>query len=288
MLHLRPALPGAAVFEIFDLRKTAICLAACFSFIFFLTALHATQLPTPPVTIATDDEKQGGALVELTTKVFNRMGRQVTVDYLPWTRVMRKGYAGEYDVILGAYFTSERSKHFVYSHPIGKVELVLAKRTEDDIQFTSLKDLKPYRIGYIRGAASNADFERAAGTFLHVEYVSYFEYNIRKLLAGRIDLLIDKKFMVEKTVRQKYPESIDKIEFLTPPIQSFAFHNIFPRNRAGHAKLHILFNQGLRQLQADGTMSAIYKRHKLEQGPDPLPGETPDERNFKSLEQKKQ
>jgi polar amino acid transport system substrate-binding protein len=226
-------------------------------------ALPASTASAATVTIATDGEKQGGALVELTTAAFNRMGMGVRISYLPWVRVMKKGYAGEYDMLLGAYYTRERARHFAYSEPIGKVELVFAKRAENDISFTSLEALRPYRIGYIRGAAVNSEFDAAAGSYLHVEYVSFYEYNIRKLLAGRIDLLIDKKFMVKKTLREKYPEAVDRIDILSPPLQVF--------------DLLDTFNMGLRHIRADGTLAGIYRRHDLEQGPDSLRAEDIDE-----------
>lgn len=257
-----------------------IALAAITLILIFHNMSCTAQPMSEVVHIATDDEKRGGALVELTTIVFARMGMGVHIDYLPWTRVMKKGHAGKYDMILGAYYTKERARDFVYSHPIGKVELVFVKRAGEDIQFTSLEALRPYRIGYIRGAASNPEFEQAAKDFLHVEYVSYYEYNIRKLLAGRIDLLVDKKFMVEKTLREKYPEAVNKVEYLTPPLQSFAFHNMFPKIRPNHKMLLQMFNTGLLRIKENGILHQIYRRHYFEQGPDPLPAETLNEDNF--------
>jgi len=223
---------------------------------------------SPLLQVATDTEKEGGALVELTVTAFKRVGYRVHIQYLPWKRALEKGLAGDFDMILGAYYTREREQLLAYSHPIGKLELCLVKRKGENIQFSSLADLKPYRIGHIRGAAVNSEFDRAAHTFLNIEYVSILEYNIRKLLNHRIDLLVDKKFMVQKIVRENYPDSIDKIEFLNPPLQYRAFYNAFPRSRSDSLQNLKLFNAALEELRADGTMDDIFRRHGLEQMPD--------------------
>ncbi len=219
--------------------------------------------------VATDKEKEGGALVELTIAAFARVGYGVEIHYLPWKRALEKSLAGDVDMVLGAYFTKERELLLAYSEPIGKLELCLVKRREDDIQFISLKALEPYRIGLIRGATVSPEFDLATRTYLNIEYVSRLEYNIRKLFNRRIDLFVDKKFMVQKILREKYQDSIDKLEILSPPLQSFAFYNAFPRRREAHLHYLSAFNMGLAQLRSDGTMVDIFRRHNLEQLPDP-------------------
>lgn len=222
--------------------------------------------------VATDEEKQGGPLVELTEAAFARTGYSVKIHYLPWMRALDKSIDGEFDLLLGAYYTTERAELFAYSEPIGKVELCLVKRRDSKIEYSGLADLKPYRIGYIRGATVSPEFDEAARTFLNVEYVAYFEYNIRKLLNKRIDLLIDKKFMIQKTLRERYPESVNEVEILSPPLQTFFFYNAFPRRRTNYQEILAAFNRGLAMIREDGTMAAIYQRHGFNQPPDPLPG----------------
>ena len=223
----------------------------------------------PTLKVATDREKEGGALVELTIAAFERAGYTVEIQYLPWKRALAKSIAGDFDMLLGAYYTKERELLLAYSEPIGKLELCLVKRLEDDIRFVSLAELQPYRIGHIRGAAVNPEFDLAARTLLNIEYVSTLEYNIRKLLSHRIDLFVDKKFMVQKILREKYPDSVDKVEILSPPLQSLAFYNAFPRSRPDHLKHLAAFNFGLADIRSDGTMTDIFKRHGLEQISEP-------------------
>jgi polar amino acid transport system substrate-binding protein len=243
-----------------------LLLSVIFVLLFFSGVCNGGDLPL--LQVATDTEKEGGALVELTVTAFKRAGYRVIIQYLPWKRALEKGLAGDFDMILGAYYTRERERLLAYSHPIGKLELCLVKRKGENIHFSSLADLKPYRIGHIRGAAVNPEFDRAARTFLNIEYVSILEYNIRKLLNYRIDLLVDKRFMVQKIVREKYPDSIGKIEFLSPPLQCRAFYNAFPRSRYGFQHNLRIFNDALEELQEDGTMADIFRRHGLEQMPD--------------------
>lgn len=237
---------------------------------FLCLNLSSAFADEPPVTlkVATDMEKEGGALVELTIAAFKRAGYNVDIQYLPWKRALEKSLAGDFDVLLGVYYTKERELLLAYSEPIGKLDLCLVKRSGDDIRFTTLEDLKPYPIGLVRGAAVSPEFDHAARTFLNIEYVSILEYNIRKLLNHRIDLFVDKNFMVQKIIREKYPDSIAKVDILSPPLQSMGFYNAFPRSRPDHLHLLNAFNEGLAQLVSDGTMIDIFTRHNLEQPPD--------------------
>lgn len=241
-------------------------LVASFALLLFVARGFAATLQ-----VATDAEKEGGPLVELTAAALARVGHTMEIHYLPWKRALEKSMDGEFDMLLGAYHNEEREALLSYSQPIGQVELCLVKRRGDDIRYTSLDGLKPYRIGQIRGATVSPEFDLAARTILNIEYVSHFEYNIRKLLAGRIDLLIDKKFMFEKTMLEKYPDSVAMVEILSPPLQVFSFYNAFPRRRPDHPAHLAAFNLGLARIRADGTLAAIYRRHGVDYPPDSPP-----------------
>ena len=217
----------------------------------------------PVVLIATDDEKRGGYLVEISEAVWQRAGFRPRIRYLPWKRALAKSLNAEFDMLLGAYYTEARARRMLYSQPIAKVELCLLKRKTDDIRFATLTDLKPYRIGHIRGAAVSPAFDQAAQGELTVEYVGNIEFNIRKLLAGRIDLVLDKKWLLLHLIRTKYPDAVDRVEVLSPPLNTSYFYNAFPRNRPRHAELAAIFDRGLTAIRQDGTMAAILARHGL-------------------------
>lgn len=218
---------------------------------------------TSELLIATDEEKQGGYLVEITEEALKRVGYTANIQFFPWKRALRNGMDGEFDVLLGAYHTEERAQKMAYSEPIGKVDIGLFALKESTIRYTTLPDLTPYVIGYTRGAAVSNAFENA--TYLQKEAVANIELNIKKLLRGRVDLIVYKKQQLLPLIQTKYPESVDKVEFLDPPLRTSFFFNAFPKTRPDALKHLEDFNRGLQAIKDDGTYAKILEKHGIQE-----------------------
>jgi polar amino acid transport system substrate-binding protein len=212
-------------------------------------------LAASSVHLATDPEKQGGFLVAVTQRAFERMGYTVNVSYVPWARALRMVAAGEAEALLGAYHTAERAERLLYTDPIGSAEVVFFGLKDAGIRYQSLEDLRPYRIGTIIGASYTPEFD--AADFLMKEPVSDYVLNLRKLLAGRVHLVVEKRSVVEHALATLFAGEASRVASLGKPLKTARFFNAFSRAIPGHERKVADFNAGLRSISADGTLAAI-------------------------------
>lgn len=227
------------------------------SLLFALVGLFGGSgaLAMPSVHLVTDPEKEGGFLVAVTQRAFERVGYQVSISYVPWARALRMVMTGEAEALLGAYHTAERAEHMAYTNPIGRAEVVLFALKDRGIRYQSLEDLRPYRLGTIIGATYTAEFD--AADFLVKEPVSDFRLNLRKLLLGRVDLMVEKRSVVEHALATRFAGDAARIVALDRPLKSALFFNAFSRAVPGHERRVADFNAGLQAITADGTLAAI-------------------------------
>ena len=218
-----------------------------------LTAAGATAMPT--VHLVTDPEKESGFLAAITQRAFERVGYQVRISYMPWARALRMVLDGEAEALLGAYHTPERALRLLYTEPIGSSDLVFFTLKDSGIRYQTLDDLRPYRIGTIIGASYTPEFDTAG--FLAKEPVSDYLLNLRKLLAGRVHVMVEKRSVVEHAVAAHFAGDAPRITALDKPLKSAQFYNAFSRAVPGHERKVADFNAGLRSITADGTLAAI-------------------------------
>ena len=88
-----------------------------------------------------------GNIVEIIREALKRVGYELETVWLPWKRAQVEAARGGYDGLGASYYSEERANKFAYSDPIATTEVVFFKRTEDDIKYSKLEDLKPYKIG---------------------------------------------------------------------------------------------------------------------------------------------
>jgi len=225
---------------------------------FLLGLLLASQAWAADLSIVADEEKKGGYLIEVTLAALKRVGYEARVQYCPWQRALYESMeAGAHDILLGAYSSPERRLKMAYSEPLGKVDICLFSLKSRRISYRSLRDLEPYRIGVVRGAMISEAFQ---GAGLKCEAVSTVEQNLAKLLAGRIDLFVDKEYTTLHLLRGAFLAQADRVEALRPPLRSDHFYNAFPKRRPGSQKLLEDFNRGLRLVKEDGSYAAILRR----------------------------
>jgi polar amino acid transport system substrate-binding protein len=211
------------------------------------------------VQFVTDSEKEGGWLVEVTTEALRRMNYDVTIRYMPWARALQTVSAGQAEALLGAYYTRERAAKMLFTASIGSSDIVFFKLRTSNITYQRLEDLAGHVIGTINGAAYTPEFDHAA--FLRKEPAQNFNTNIKKLLIGRVELVLEKRSVVVKALQELSPQVAEQIVALDKPLVSAQFYNAFSLAYPDAERKVADFNAGLALMTSDGTLQKILAKN---------------------------
>ncbi len=212
------------------------------------------------------DGKASGFSVDLLLDIFESAGYKVEFIYFPWKRALEAGKAGETDVIVNVKKSEEREKYFIYSDPILYYERFFFKKKTLDIHPTSFAEISSYDIATVNGYFYGEDFDNA---HLHLAPTSSSDpamSNLRKLVAGRVDLVVCQVNVCNYLIDQHKEEfaGIDYIASL--PISAFEPTYIaFPRAYLARSQqLLQVFNAGLKKYIAEGKKAELITKYSLE------------------------
>ena len=223
-----------------------------------LIALATTEWP-PYVSQSLSDD---GFTSEIIRQAFARVGYTVTLSFMPWKRALGKVEEGRYDAAYPAYYSEERARIYALSKPFSTAPLGFYKRKDRDIGYQTLRDLRPYRIGVVRGYVSTSALDTV--DFLEKDIADNDTQNLRKLLKGRVDLIVIDKLTAQHLLNTVLPEGRHQLEFITPPLAENFLHVLFSRHTKAYEKIRHDFHQGLQQILEDGTIQKILEKHGLD------------------------
>lgn len=203
-----------------------------------------------------------GFASEIITKAFTRVGYTVELSFMPWKRALGKVEAGHYDAAYPAYYSEERARIYALSKPFSVGPIGFYKRKDRDIPYQTLRDLQPYRIGVVRGYVNTPEFDAEA--FFEKDLADNDEQNLRKLLKGRVDLIVIDKLTAQYLLNTALPEGERHLEFLNPPLAEKLIHVLFSRQTKDYEKIRNDFHRGLQQIVEDGMMQQILEKHGLD------------------------
>lgn len=210
---------------------------------------------TKTINFVTDKEKDGGFLLAITKEAFSRVGYTVNVEYLPWARALNNVMTGESEALLGAQYTDERAKNMAYSNLVGESPMVFFKMKSNNISYNKLQDLSNYTIGTIVNSAYTSEFDSA--TYLKKVAVSDFTSNIKNLIGEKIQLFVEKKYVVLNAIKTQFPNYYGKIDYLPKPLKEMKFYNTFSKKSPDYQQKLNDFNKGLDMIKKDGTFDKI-------------------------------
>lgn len=199
-------------------------------------------------------EKDGYVAV-IVKEAFKRGGYEIEYDYMQWTRVIGLAKAGKVDGYFPEYYSEELKEQFLISSPFPGGPLGFFKRSDDDLSYTTLKDLVGQKIGVVKGYVNTVEFDNA--DYLKKDESTSDLINLKKLLAKRIRLMVADKFVGLNLVQQNMPDQKDEIVFMDPPLEVKDLYVCIPKIRPDSEKIHAAFEKGLAEMKQDGTVQKI-------------------------------
>lgn len=252
------------------MRDRALCstlvLLACVSGVRVAAAeeVTAATIEWPPY--SGESLPGHGFALEIADSALARADREARFVFMPWKRARQRTAAGQIAALTPAYHSEEREQLYHVSSPYASSPVVLCALRESKIAYRALTDLEPYLVGVVMGYVNSPEFDRAE--FITRDLAPSDLHNLRKLLAGRVDLIaIDRNVALhllatEPTLAGRRAQ----IEFLDPPLAQLDIHFMVSRQLPQGEQLVAAFDRALEAVRKEGTVSRIMARHGLREG----------------------
>ncbi|MCH4293413.1 transporter substrate-binding domain-containing protein [Shewanella sp. 3B26] len=215
--------------------------------------LVATDLPP----FYSDTLVDKGPVAHLVMQALARRGYRVELKFYPFIRATALIKAGKADAIIGLWYRREREAWAEYSAPLQSVEIGFLARKDAQIAFAELGELKGRLIGISRGYANPPAI---AANGLRTEEADSDETNLRKLLLGRVDMIVISRHVATYLIEHGSAEYRGQFEFVGDVLATEVFHLGVAKNRDAPKQLVKDFNQAIEEMQKDGSMTAILSK----------------------------
>ena len=220
---------------------------------------HFVTLEFPPLEYAGPDGQAQGIAVEIVRKVMTHLGHEVNVSVLPWARALEMTRSGGADAIFTAYKNPEREKFLDYSKGVLAPQIVALYVPRDSaIAYDGdLMKLKDMRIGVVSTISYGKKFDGLRDK-LKVDRAESLESSLKKLLAGRVDVVISNVYVADSEIKKLGLG--DQLKRLSPHVQSVDSFIAFSKAK-GLSTLRDSFDQELGKLIQDGSYDNIMAKY---------------------------
>ena len=239
-------------------------MACIMSLFFFFTARPAVS---ETISLATlnwqpfygEDLPENGFFSALCREAFKRAGYEMELHFMPWKRALEMTKKGKYDGLLGAYYNDKRAESFYFTDPVSNNEESFIQKKGKGIAYTTLDDLKPYKIGGLRGSAPMAELLEQG---FKAEETNDEIMSIKKLNADRLDLVIigKQQFYYALSHDETLASLKEAFEVIEPPFKSYGLFCPITKKKAEGNEIVKKFNQALKEMKSDGTYDKILAR----------------------------
>ena len=232
------------------------------------SAMAATSASEPVVRLANGEWPpytgarlpHQGCDSQVVTEAFALEGIKVVYEFFPWARGYMLSQNGVLDGAIDWADTAEhRAAHFVSKDYISRQLWVFFHRTETNIAWDNLHDLRGKTIGLTIGYAYSDAFKalKAANPALFPEAASD-SLNLKKLLSGRIDLFPIERAVGLYLIRTELSgDEQAQLSDHPKPVANLYTHLLLSRTNPGNEQRILQFDRGLHQLKANGRYKQI-------------------------------
>ncbi|ABM27844.1 MAG TPA: ABC transporter substrate-binding protein [Desulfovibrio sp.] len=217
----------------------------------------ATADPWPPY--ADPAHPAHGLTLEILSLALGRSGYTVTMVYLPWVRAEQRLERGGADLLINCWRTEARAKRYLFSRPFARNRLLFMQRAGESFVFAGQESLKGKTVGTIRGYGYTDAF--MADTSIRREEVTNFKDNVRKLVSGRVDLIIEDELVARTQLEQLPADLAGQVAFIEPPLVTNDLYVVAYPDNPGAQDIIRAFDAGLAAMIADGSYKALMERY---------------------------
>ena len=217
--------------------------------------------PWPPYNVGKADGSalQGGYTADFLDALGERLGTKIVSRLYPWKRVLAYLQQGTYDITFPIQHKAERETFLLFSDVVVEDRVFvwhLKSRNDALANWQTVEDLKPFTIGVIDGYTQGVTFDKAiADKAFTIEVSASSEANLKKLLGGRMDGVLEVESVAESYFRQ-HPEWRERITH-APTVVNVDRYRIGISRKSPVASMLPRVNDAVRDLRTDGTVARI-------------------------------
>jgi len=216
--------------------------------------LVATEFP-PYTSEAIVD---GGTAVAITRAALERVGVGLELGYRPWARALNEVQGGLWDGVIGAWHSRERESFLSFPQALGITNRIgFMARAGSSHAVGDLSKLGHLKIGTVRDYASPPAFEQAK---LRRDEALDDISNMRKLLAGRIDLALIDKGVAFHLLQTQMRDAAPSFTWLEPALADVPLYTALSKRSTGLQAQMAALNKGLAELQSSGELARLLQR----------------------------
>ncbi len=202
-------------------------------------------------------------LTDVFKTVEKEMGVKFVFIFMPWKRCETVIEGLEAWGAIPYVRTPEREKKFYFSKRLYNSASRFFVHTSDgmkkNISYTELSDLKNYRIGGVRGYWYEKIFHDVG---IELELVTTEKQNLKKLQAGRIDLIPLDETAGWYMIRELFPqEEISKFFTVEKPLSVKDSFLMTSKQYPDTQNLLTRFNTALKTIKENGTFQQLIEKH---------------------------
>jgi len=209
----------------------------------------------------TETDQISGMGYDLAQEIGTRLKIPIKFIELPWKRVLHYLEQGELDIVLGIYWTQQRSKDYLYSSSIFQNEARVFVHKDKQFAFESLEDLIGKKGDIPLGASFGDEFDQFAEKKLEIENVGVKKSAFKRLLTFRSDYYVSDYFDVMWELRKQGLN--DKIVPLPRAVSNTRVYVAVSR-KSPCSYLAAEFTNLIEIFKHDGTMDSIIGRYVAE------------------------
>jgi len=223
-------------------------------------SLTLVTLDWPPY--SGQDLKNKGFTTEIVKAAFKAVGYEASIVFNNnWDDAFQKTKDGKYDGQFPEYYAKDKAPSYRYSDFFSQSLLVLAKKKSTKLQYKSVKDLVPFKVGVVKGYINTPEIDNA--TNLKKVIAESDEDNLSKLIKNEADVIVIDKLVAQFFLRKKFPDAQAGIEFIEPPLLIQPLFLLVSKVPKDSEQIVKDFNQGLERIKKNGTFDAIMKASGL-------------------------
>jgi len=200
-----------------------------------------------------------GISIEIVHEIQKKIGNTDDIQMLPWARALKFLTTKTNSALFSTVRTPAREDKYKWVGPLSKLEMVFFKKSDSDINITSLEDAKKIgKIGVTKNVATHEILSGMGFENLEVMQSGHDAKNLKLLTKGRIDMWASPYFYGIFNAREM--GVLGKVEAI-PNVIILSGHLYIAFNKETDDAIIRKWQAALDQLVSEGVVDKIIKKY---------------------------